>query len=29
LTVSAKVEIKGRLSADGAVVNASEIKFDN
>jgi hypothetical protein len=29
LVVNAKVEVKGQLSADGAVVNASEIKFDN
>lgn len=29
LLVNAKVEVKGQLSADGTVVNASEIQFDN
>ncbi|TDM09460.1 MAG: hypothetical protein C4K60_09410 [Ideonella sp. MAG2] len=29
LKVGAKVEVKGRISSDGTVVNASEIKFDD
>ncbi len=29
LKVGAKVEVKGRISSDGTVVNASEVKFDN
>lgn len=29
LKVGAKVEVKGRISSDGTVVNASEVKFDD
>lgn len=29
LKLGAKVEVKGRISSDGTVVNASEVKFDN
>ncbi|MFD2452568.1 DUF5666 domain-containing protein [Ideonella paludis] len=29
LKVGAKVEVKGRISSDGTVVNATEVKFDD